>query len=201
MSLIFDNLTATMISIAVVFMLVIMQQRVQRVSTEQVMMYAANRNVLDFGDWLEEDLSNIGWGVVGSNGINLIQQNDTIPELTNSFTFDRFLDSTSIVTSTVQYIVIPALDSTGAPVSTEIEGVEIPLWQVRRMVAGDVTGESAPFVTHFRIQLQDNLGQNVFDVSLAEQLSIQVAMAMPFGNDAHIPETHWGTTFALLSTN
>ncbi len=110
MFLIFDNLSATLIGIAVLFVLVLMQQRVQRVSAEQVMMYAANQNILDFGAWLEEDMTNIGWGVTGSNGITSIVQNDTIPDLTQSFTFDRFLDSSSVATSSVQYRVVPALD-------------------------------------------------------------------------------------------
>lgn len=201
MSLIFDNLSATLISIAVVFMLVIMQQRVQRVSAEQVMMYAANQNVLGFGEWLEDDLVNIGWGVVGSNGIGTIQQNDTIPDLTKTFSFDRFLHSDSLVTSNVVYTVIRALDSKGVPVFQEIDGADVPLWQVRRIVAGAITGESAPYVTHFNIELENSFGEDVFDVSLAEQLSIQVGMAMPFGEDAYIPETYWGTTFSLLSTN
>ena len=69
MFLVFDNLSAALIGIAVLVILVIMQHRVQRVSREQVMMYAANQNIIDFGAWIEEDMSNIGWGVSGSNGV------------------------------------------------------------------------------------------------------------------------------------
>ncbi len=76
----------------------------------------------------------------------------------------------------------------------------MPLWQVQRLVGGIVTGDSAPYLTHFKIELENNLGQNV-GVDIAEQISIQLSMGMPFGEDAYIPETHWGTTFGLLSSN
>ena len=200
MFLMLDNLSATLIGIAVLFILVVMQQRVQRVSREQVMMYAANQHIIDFGAWIEEDMNNIGWGVSGSNGVTGIMQNDTIPDLTRLFSFDRFLDSTSVVTSSVQYQVVPALDGSGAQRFAEINGTDVPLWQVQRLVAGVVTGDSAPFITHFNIELENNLGQPVA-ANAAEQVSIQIAMGMPFGEDAHIPETHWGTTFGLLSSN
>lgn len=199
MFLIFDNLSATLIGIAVLLLLVIMQQRVQRVSAEQVMMYAANQNILDFGKWVEEDMVNVGWGVSSGNGISGIAQNDTIPSLTRQFTFDRKPNDTTAVT-TVQYQVIP-VTTAGQQVFMEINGTDVPLWQVQRLVAGVVTGESAPYVTHFSILLENDRGQNVFAVSDAEQISIEVAMAMPYGEDAYIPETHWGTTFGLLAAN
>ncbi|MEM8485116.1 MAG: hypothetical protein AAF564_06180 [Bacteroidota bacterium] len=199
MFLIFDNLSATLIGIAVLLLLVIMQQRVQRVSAEQVMMYAANQNILDFGKWVEEDMVNVGWGVTTGNGISGIAQNDTIPTLTRQFTFDRKQSDTTGV-ATVQYQVIPVTTS-GQQVFMEINGTDVPLWQVQRLVGGTVTGESAPYVTHFNILLENDRGQNVFAVADAEQISIEVAMAMPYGEDAYIPETHWGTTFGLLAAN
>lgn len=199
MFLIFDNLSATLIGIAVLLLLVIMQQRVQRVSAEQVMMYAANQNILDFGKWVEEDMVNVGWGVSSGNGISGIAQNDTIPSLTRQFTFDRKPNDTTAV-ATVQYQVIP-VTTAGQQVFMEINGTDVPLWQVQRLVGGTVTGESAPYVTHFNILLENDLGQNVFAVADAEQISIEVAMAMPYGEDAYIPETHWGTTFGLLAAN
>ncbi len=199
MFLIFDNLSATLIGIAVLLLLVVMQQRVQRVSAEQVMMYAANQNILDFGKWVEEDMVNVGWGVTTGNGISGIAQNDTIPTLTRQFTFDRKPNDTTAV-ATVQYLVIPVTAS-GLQVFTAINGTDVPLWQVQRIVNGAVTGESAPYVTHFNILLENDLGQNVFAVADAEQISIEVAMAMPYGEDAYIPETHWGTTFGLLAAN
>ncbi len=199
MFLIFDNLSATLIGIAVLLLLVVMQQRVQRVSAEQVMMYAANQNILDFGKWVEEDMVNVGWGVTTGNGISGIAQNDTIPTLTRQFTFDRKPNDTTAV-ATVQYLVIPVTAS-GLQVFTAINGTDVPLWQVQRIVNGAVTGESAPYVTHFNILLENDRGQNVFAVADAEQISIEVAMAMPYGEDAYIPETHWGTTFGLLAAN
>lgn len=201
MFLIFDNLSATLIGIAVVFMLMIMQQRVQRVSTEQVMMYAANQNIVDFGDWMEDDMVNIGDGVISGNGITSIIQNDTIPELTRVFTFQKIITPGSTVDSTVQYIVVPALNSGGQQVFTQIDSTDVPLWSVQRIVDGAVTGESAPYVTHFKIELEDDLGVVVANINDAKQVSIQVAMGMPFGEGAYIPETHWGTTFGLLASN
>ena len=200
MFLIFDNLSATLIGIAVLLLLIIMQQRVQRVSAEQVMMYAANQNILDFGKWIEEDMVNVGWGVTVGNGISGIAQNDTIPTLTRQFVFDRKPNDSTAV-ETVQYQVIPVTLTSGMQVFTEINGTDVPLWQVQRIVGGVVTGESAPYVTHFSILLEDDLGQGVFALADAEQISIEVAMAMPYGEDAYIPETHWGTTFGLLAAN
>ncbi|CAN0518593.1 unnamed protein product, partial [Laminaria digitata] len=161
MFFIFDNLAATMIGIAVLFILVLMQERVQRVSVEQVMMYAANENMISFGQWLEQDLVNVGWGVVGANGITAFQQNDSIPNLTKTFSFDRRPDSTIVVPVNVQYQVVPALNSLGVQNFMNINGTSVPLWQVQRIApsaitgTNEITGESAPYVTHFRIALEN----------------------------------------------
>ena len=201
MFLIFDNLSATLISIAVVFMLMIMSHRVQRVSSEQVMMYAANENITDFGDWMEKDMVNIGDGVVSGNGITSIAQNDTIADLTKLFVFQKFETDSSVVLSTIQYQVVPALDGSANQIFMQIDSTDVPLWTVQRLVDGKIIGESAPYITHFKIELENDIGELVANVDQAEQISIQVAMGMPFGEDAYIPETHWGTTFGLLSAN
>ncbi len=210
MFFIFDNLIATMLGIAVLFILVLMQERVQRVSAEQVMMYAANENIIDFGLWVEKDLANVGWGVVGANGITAYQSNDSIPNLTKTFAFDRRLKPSAVIPANVQYQVIPSLNSLGVQNFMTINGTGVPLWQVQRVVTGDVsgeivdgavTGESAPYITHFRIALENDFGEEVATVADAVQISVQVAMAMPFGNEAHLSETHWGTTVGLSVTN
>ncbi len=196
MFFIFDNLSATLIGIGVMLVLVIMQQRVQRVAVEQVMMYSANQSVIDLEFWLKPDMENVGRGVVGSNGITTHVPNDSIPTLTKTFSFNGALDSTMAIISAVQYQLVPAVDSSGTPQFSEINGTSVPLWQIQRFVDGNLTGISASYVTHFRVELEDDLGVNT-SIADAEQVSIQVSMGMPFSAEAYIPETHWGTTVVI----
>lgn len=197
MYIVFDNLSATIIGSIVLLMVFAMQQRIRNVSIDQVMSYAANDHVIEFGTWMQEDMVNIGWQVASGNGIVSAQQNDSIPNLTKWFEFDGLDASDPTVATRIQYQLIPALDGGGAQTHINVDGTDVPLWQVRRLVNGDVTGQSAPLVTQFRIETLNTAGQAVTPTA-ARQLRIKLSMGMPFGDDSFLRETHWVTSFFIV---
>ena len=122
--------------------------------------------------------------------------NDSIPSLTKEFSFNGALGADLADIKTVRYQLVAALDSAGVHTYTDINGTGVPMWQIERIVDGSTTALSAPFVTHFNVSLQDDLGIPATTTN-ADQVRIQISMGMPYGEEAYLPETHWGTTVSL----
>jgi hypothetical protein len=126
------------------------------------------------------------------------QPNDTIPALTKLFEFDGYDPSNAAAPTRIQYQLIPAIETGGARVTTDIDGTNVPLWIVQRVVNGFVTGQSAPLISAFSVELLNIGGGDVSgDPTLTEQIRIRFSMAMPFGDDSFLREVHWATSFMI----
>ncbi|MEZ4699548.1 MAG: hypothetical protein R2834_04395 [Rhodothermales bacterium] len=201
MFFIYDNLAATMVALAVLLVLVSMQQRMRDVSIEQVGVYAAKKQSLEFGLWMRDDIANIGNGVgSGVPPVTGYVPHATLPGMTSSFSFLAIPpdDSTGTV-ATISYQLTPVYESDGVtPRTIGVDSLTVPLFEVQRFVDGVLDGKSAPYVTYFNIDLLDVNGVSVAGApQLTEQIRMSFSMGVPLTQRSYVRETHWGATILV----
>ncbi len=198
MFFIYDNLAATLVAMAVLVVLLSMQQRMRDVSIEQVGMYTAKKHSLDFGLWMRDDIANIGLGVFGPAVIEHTPH-ATLPGVTSSFSFLKKLNPSDPTPSTISYQLEEVYEADGVTQQTiQVDTLAVPLFEVRRLVNGAVEGKSAGFITYFAIELLDVNGAPVGGVvELTEQVRMTFSMGVPYASRSYVRETHWGATIQV----
>lgn len=195
MFFIYDNLAATLVALAVLLVLVAMQTRMREVSVEQVGLYAAKKQSLEFGLWMRDDIATIGQGTGGIPPVVSHVDHATIPGMTSSFSFLKTTDGTGVV-RTITYELQPVFESDGVTQQViAIDTLSVPLFEVRRLVDGVQDGASAPFITYFEIDLLDLAGMPVGGATAAtRQIRMSFSMGVPYATRSYVRETHWGAT-------
>ncbi len=195
MFFIYDNLAATLVAMAVMLVLLSMQQRMRDVSIEQVGMYTAKKQSLDFGLWMRDDIANIGLGVSGAPVV-AHTPHATLPGMTSTFTFLKKLNPSDPTPATISYQLEEVYETDGVTQQTiQVDTLAVPLFEVHRYVNGTLDGKSAPYITYFAIDLLDVNGASVAGVlALTQQVRMTFSMGVPYASRSYVRETHWGAT-------
>lgn len=219
MIFIYDNLTATLVSGAVLLILFSMQVRLGRLNVEQTSTYMSKMHSLDFADWLEDDLLDMGKHMDEAKTPLFDELEYDSAGRTTRFTFFRNDvvddDGDGFKNDTLQYAIRYDLAYTE---TREVDGEEVDLFQVERRVCTrklpaiapclsyELTGSSIGLLQHFKIDMLDRDGASISDASTVaasdpfriQQTRVQFAMASPVAaNTNQLRTMHWGATLLL----
>jgi hypothetical protein len=197
----FDNIAATLISGVIVLLLVGMQLRTREVNIEQTAFVTAKGQALDLGDWLQQDLGNAGAGVPINEQFIEDYEVDAETENTKRFSFRRKILESDASPTLITYELIDGE-------KTVVKGDTVQLYQVQRCEgaatcpagSSDVSGQSPPGLTYFRIDLLDeNGGAWTAGTSNAYYLRVRFSVTSVFGmsDRDHMREAHWGTVLPV----
>lgn len=195
----FDNITATMIAGVILLILMSMQQQAQTMAVERSVTYVAKQNALEFGEWLQEDIANIGAGMTFGSGV--MDDIERSGGMTTRFRFQRKLDPDDAAPQWVEYRAVP--------VDTVVIGhnrftKQVVLHRMERVVAGSLNqnGSSMGIVTDFDVELLDIRGRVTTDRTAARQLRVSFASAFNYRqHQKYLRENHWSTTVPLREIN
>lgn len=206
---IFDNLTATLISTAVLLMLFAMHQRVTRFSVEQTGLNSAKSQTIEFGKWMQRDMSLIDEGNCPggtTRGVTDVQEDGDLTKRF-AFTYCRLEESTGTV---VPVEVVYEVVETGSTVKVERSGgaETVPVLQLTRTsseVTASDAGKSPPTLTGFQIQALDEDGETVPLIgagtpgSTVRYLRLQFSATRPFDANADnfLTEVNWMTSIPM----
>lgn len=193
MSALLDNLAALMIGASILLMLLAMQQQAQESALLRTLSYTAKKSALDFGEWMQEDLANVGAGLnLGDDAI--VDREENAEGLTRLFHFRRLLEPDDVSATDVVY-VLQARDT------VEIDEEQVVLYQLERRLDseyGDVTGQSTATLTDFHIDMIDGAGAETDFPDQARQLRIRFSASMMYNEREHyLRQTHWSTMVPL----
>ncbi len=193
MNVLYDHLTSIVIAGVVTLMIFGLQNQMRASQVERTAMYTAKEHALDFGQWLQKDLANVGAGIISGNPV--IETIDTSSTgNTSEFRFRRTEDDAAGSPVVVVKYELVAVDS------IKIGASKQPLYEVRRFFGGKAEGKSAPLMTRFRIELLDASGNYTSSWTNALVMHISFRMALPFKEQrekAFMDETHWETMLPL----
>lgn len=202
MVLIFDHLSATLISGAVILALASMHLRVTEATVERTLTYQGKQYTLTFGEVMENDLSKVGVGVSSGNGFVANEKTRTVngQTVTEELVFQARLFDTDPTVYTVKYALEERETVTFAGEGPGGSDLTVPLFEVVRYVdygSGYVKeGGSSPIVRHFRIRALTNEGQmTTYTNSNVRQLDIRMTTAPPGWHERPQFERklYWGT--------
>lgn len=169
MQAIFDNLISILISSVVLFIFVFLQFRGTMSATEQTINYMVVSEAFNINRLLERDIENmlteaqtnfsLNAGNFTSSSATFTCNLNTVNDLAVNFTFPtiEFPDSTMNAVDPnntkaieVTYSLSAAGDSAMIPVNNVMQSV--PLFELVRLVDGDTTASSQPYITDFLVQ-------------------------------------------------
>lgn len=175
MPFIFDNLTATVISMTVVLILASIQMEATQANTARMSRNMVNTQAQQFATWLEEDLSRIGQNLPSSvtpytNPVDSTQWHTT------AFSFE-YADTTSGSVQ-VQY----DLEKTGD--TTVIGGNEKELLRLVR----SPDGGSPARLGYFEVELLDQFADSASSEGAIEFVRARFSVIAPLQNEETFPQ-------------
>ena len=181
MQFILDHIASILIGSIVLLVIVGLMFQGNEAMVDQPSYYAAKAQTRVLTEMIEADFGNVGLGVPPGT--------DIVNEATATATeFLRLIDPDDTVLATVRYEM--------APVDTVmIDGQEVPLYEVQRLVNGAVDGKSPARMSEFQVEFRDLDGTPVADPTTAKAIHVQFTMIPPFTEKGYLNQTHWGRTF------
>jgi hypothetical protein len=204
MTLIFDHITATVLSVTVLLALLSTQLRVQQAGVEQVSAHAAKTKALALGTWLEDDITSLG----ANFGSDLMRFTNPIRnELGETVEWVFYSDSLGINDTRVRHLtryVVEPVDSIGEPgarralyqlarqtaTTPVVSGLAVPVLES----AWSEDGRSVATLSAFRIELVERLGTATTDPERADYIRVEFAMVPEFERHrGYLQELYWTT--------
>lgn len=198
---IFDNLTAMLIGSAVLLIMVGMNQRNQEVAIERSINYVAKKQAIEFGNWLQDDVANIGAGVAGGSPVLEVPE-ENAAGVTSRFTFYRKETAAAATPVEIEYLLAPRPAVTMQ--TSRGRDTTFTLYEIRRVVNGATaeSGKSMPTITRFKVELLDRNGRVTTDAAAARQVRIGFSAVARFSERRKfLIENHWSTTVPLRAIN
>lgn len=187
MQYLLDHLSATLVGLALIVILMVVQVRGQHSSAERTAVYAAKKHTLELADLLTRELSNIGAEMPDGQRIGKVSTNAY--GLTDTLRF-RYVN-TAGDTLQIEYVLVPADTVILADTATVV-------YKMQRYQNGVLAGGSMATLRAFNIDLLDDFHVVVADTLLeqARKVRIRLASVLPYGDpeDFFLPEVYWGTT-------
>ncbi len=182
MQVLLDHITATMIGGTVLLILAVSQFRTSEAVVDQTSYYASKRQVLEMTEMIEFDFKNIGLGVpMGSSVFNEVSQ--------DAIEFMMLLDPDDTALSVVRYQKVPTD-------TLEIDGEEVPVFEVQRIVNGTVSGRTPGRMSEFVTELRNIEGDPVSSPEDAKTIHVRFSLIPPFNADkGFLKSSNWTRTF------
>ena len=181
MKFIYDHLSASLLSVAIFFILVAVQMRSGETTQDQTRYYSAKTHLLEAKEMIEHDFANIGAGVARFDPV-FITKNDSTLE------FMALVEPTDTDPSKITY----------RRVSTqviEIEGEEVQLYEVERLIDDVLTGKSPDTLREFEINLWNDARQVTGTFNDVAAVNVRLVIAPPLGGDDDLHAARWNRTF------
>ncbi len=188
MSVILDNLSAVLVSGAVLLLIISTQFSAQQATAEQTIAYMAKMSTMKMVDYLEDELLLVGDGTENAI-VDLTTNSDG---MTTNFSFWRQddLGADMLVTYTL----------------TEQDSVEfndgwVQMYQFNRFENGVAAGGGSSTLEHFEITMLTETGTQTGSTSAARLLRIRAINVYPYGDpsDSYLHRTFWGITLRPLN--
>jgi hypothetical protein len=184
MHFILDHIASVLIAGVILLILLSLTYRGQDTTHDATMYYTAKTSMLSMAEWIEQDFKNIGTGH-NPPSTSIISLDTT--GATKNFTFWAQVEQDSSA-RTVRYEWLQ--DGTA-----DLDSATVPVYTVRRMIDGTITGWSNDTVTNFRIKLLQADSTNVTALTQTRQVHVFVKAVSPLGVGDLIEETTWSKIF------
>ncbi len=171
-----------MIGGTVILILAVSQFRTSEAVVDQTSYYASKRQILEMSEMIEFDFKNIGLGVpAGTSVFNEVTE--------TTIEFLMLLDPDDTALSVVRYTEIPTD-------TLELDGEEIPLFEVRRIVNGTISGRSPARMSEFVVELLNVEGDPVSSPEEAKMIHVRYSVIPPFSAEkGFLKASNWSRTF------
>ncbi|MEL6446071.1 MAG: hypothetical protein AAF089_14765 [Bacteroidota bacterium] len=206
MTFIHDHLVSLLIGSTVFLIVTAMTARLTEAKVEQASLYQVKAQSLDFAEWLEDDLAQLGEHTVGPLATRFAMPTHEGGQ-TAAFSFHRDLVSTTFDTTRVS-IRYQLVATTGASYpDTTVQQYQVvrstreaallngtPAWTTPWQPGG----LSPATLTHFDIEPMTRLGQAA--ASPGDVAFLRVAFSLTQPPQGRVPtfrELHWATTLTL----
>ena len=181
MHFIYDHLSATILSVTIFFILVIIQVRSGETTRDQTRYYSAKTHLLQVTEMLEHDLANVGAGVAMNDPVFLTKDEETVE-------FMALVDPEDENPSQITYLRV-------ATEVVEIAGEAVQLYEIHRLVDDVLTGRGPATMREFEIALWDSNRQETADFNAVETIHVEFVIAPPLGGDDGLQAARWTRTF------
>ncbi|MDA1029011.1 MAG: hypothetical protein O3B41_08165 [Bacteroidetes bacterium] len=183
MQFILDNLSALLVSTAVLLMVLSTQFTAQRSAAEQTIAYVAKKQTLETADTIEREFLLIGDGTDET----IVDLTTNVAGNTTSFSFWREdeLGADMLVAYTLT-----------EQDSLMVGGEMRQLYRLNRFENGLASGGGSSTLTDFRITLLDMTGAPTVSVPDARLIRVAAVNAYPYGSDSdmYLFRSFWGIT-------
>ena len=181
MKFIYDHLSASLLSVAIFFILVAVQLRSGETTQDQTRYYSAKTHLLQTKQMIEHDFANIGAGVARHDPVFVAKDDST-------FEFMALVEPGDTEPSKITYRRI-------ATEVVEIDDKEVQLYEVQRLVDDVLTGKSLASMRTFEVELWDANRQEVTDFDDVVGVHVRAIVAPPLGGNDDLHEARWNRTF------
>ena len=182
MTVLLDNLSATIVFATVAFVLAVTQFQMQQDTAQATIAYMAKKQLLGFAELIEDEFELIGEGI---SGTKIVTHTTDSNGKTTSFVFNREISS---VATQIEYRLV-AVDT----VTTL--GREVPIYRVDRYEDSSLVGGGPAMLSDFRVELLTTSG-GAASPSTAELVRITISLAHTVGDmdDSSVNVSYWGMT-------
>lgn len=181
MNFIYDHLSASILSVAVFFILAAVQLRGGEATQDQAQYYSSKTHLLQATEMIEHDFENVGAGVARYDPIFITTDDST-------FEFMAKVQPADENPSKISYLRV-------ATEVVEIDGEEVQLYEVHRLVDDILTGKSPPTLREFEVELRNDDREEETDYEEVTTIHIRFVIAPPLGGEDELHEARWSHTF------
>lgn len=180
MQFIYDHLSASILGIAIFFILVAVQVRGTETSNDQTQYYSAKAQLLDLKEMIEHDFKNIGAGVSRYDPIFVSKDDST-------FEFMAKVQATDEEPSKITYRRV-------ATERVTIDDETVQLYEVQRLVDDVLTGKGPATMKEFVVELRDGNREEVADFEDVETVYVRFVIVPPLRGEDGLHEARWNRT-------
>lgn len=181
MKFIYDHLSASILSVAIFFILAATQFRSGEATRDQTRYYSAKSHVLELKEMVDHDFANIGAGVARYDS-TFLAKDDSL------FTFMALVEPGDPAPSTITYRRVPTE-------VVELGGEPVQLYEVHRLIDDVLTGKSAATLRSFEVDLWDANRQVTADFDQVAAVHVRFVVSPPLGGDDGLHAARWNRTF------
>ncbi|MEM6784303.1 MAG: hypothetical protein AAF624_11290 [Bacteroidota bacterium] len=206
MTFIHDHLISLLIGSTVFFIVTAMTARLAEAKVEQAALYQAKAQSLDFAEWLEDDLAQLGEHTVGPLATRFTMPTH-VGGQTTAFEFHRDLVSTTLDTTRVSIRYQLVETSQAVYPDTTVQQYQLvrttreaallngtPAWTTPWQAGG----LSPATLTYFDVAPMTRLGQAAAGAADVAFLRLAFSLTQPpRGRLPRFRELHWATTLTL----
>jgi hypothetical protein len=191
MQFLLDHIAAVVISGIILLVIIATQYRGQQTNIDATQFYDSRIRLLDMVQSVERDFTNMGSGVDSVQ--YAISSFDTLSSPATISFFAR-TDSTDFNPHTVTY----QWESTDS--LTLKDKTKIPTYTVKRLIDGNMSGQSVGAITGFRVDLltRDSLAVNA-NFKDVRFVNVLLRVASTLGTNAQVEETNWRKQFRPMN--